>query len=317
MEQRGYDIKKVGNSEYTLKQHDSMRINSETNYWIWNSHNVSGVGVISFLEKFEGLSRDDAKSTVLQLKGSVEFTKTNYTKPMSNKPKGKIELPEKSETSKRMIAYLTNTRNIDYEIVKNLKSKGVIYEDSKHNVVFLGQDKNGEVKYATRRGTYTYKNKKFVGEVANSDKNYGFNLSSNDVSSKVYVFESPIDAMSHMTLTKQVGLDYTNQNRLSLGGVSDKALEQYLKDNVHIKEITLCLDNDEAGRDATDKIFNKFKDKYIIKVNFPKEGKDYNEYLSKKTEVGGIGKNIANAKNQSKDYKNSNKQSKGKYTMAR
>nr|WP_312580003.1 hypothetical protein [Sedimentibacter sp.] len=37
----------------------------------------------------------------------------------------------------------------------------------------------------------------------------------------VCIYESIIDTMSHATLIKQRGLYYKNQNRISLGGVSD------------------------------------------------------------------------------------------------
>lgn len=41
----GYKIKKVGANEYTLEEHDSMRINPSKNNFFWNSRNV---GVLQF-----------------------------------------------------------------------------------------------------------------------------------------------------------------------------------------------------------------------------------------------------------------------------
>jgi len=65
---------------------------------------------------------------------------------------------------------------------------------------------------------------------------------------------------------------------LSLGGLSEKALERYLKDYPSITRITLCLDNDEAGRFASEQIKSKYSSDYEIRLHFPKH-KDWNEDL--------------------------------------
>lgn len=297
----GYNVKKVG-YEYTIKEHDSIRINSEKNLWAWNSKGTSGHGVISFLEEYEGVTREEAiKILKDDLVGTINQSVRHNEKENMKVAKGEIELPEANEKNSRAIAYLSKTRKIDYDIVKEMINKGDIYEDTKHNVVFLGKDSEGVVKYATKRGSNTYK--KFVGEVTNSDKRYGFNFKSDKNTSKLYVFESPIDLLSHMTLTKRYNIDYNMQNRLSLGGVSDVALEQYLKDNPNINELFLCLDNDDAGREATAKIFEKYNTSYLIKVNFTKQGKDYNEYLLNLSE-NSIGNKIESAKQKAYTCKN-------------
>ena len=84
--------------------------------------------------------------------------------------------------------------------------------------------------------------------------------------------------MSYLTLNKNTeGIE--NHHMLSLAGVSDVALERYLKDNPSIKEINLCLNNDETGVKATSEIKDKYKDKYLINVEYPML-EDWNEELT-------------------------------------
>jgi len=81
------------------------------------------------------------------------------------------------------------------------------------------------------------------------------------ISNLVYVFESPIDAMSHATLFKLNDLDWRKDFRLSLGGVSGKALEKFLSCNPQITRISLCLDNDEAGLNYSKKHAEEYRAK--------------------------------------------------------
>ncbi len=291
---RGYDLVKVGR-EYTLKDHDSMRISE--NKWYWNSQNKGG-SPIQFLVEYEKM---DFKSAVLELSNGANISKVKSDYVKSEKvdlKKEKIDLPEASENMNRTIAYLTKSRQIDYDIVKEMIDKKLIFEDVNHNTVFVGKDNNNEVKYATKRGTSTYK--KFQGEVKNSDKKYGFKFNENESSKRVYVFESPIDLLSHMTLTKQMtNFDYKNQNRIALGGVSDASLSQYLEEHKNVSEIILCLDNDEAGWTASEKMYAKYKDNYKVDICLPKQGKDYNEYLISiinEKSIGKIGEKINSTK---------------------
>lgn len=62
---------------------------------------------------------------------------------------------------------------VDY-FVRDLK---ILYEEKEHhNLVFLGKDKDGIVRYATKRGTADIYGKKYRGDVAGNDKNYGINI---------------------------------------------------------------------------------------------------------------------------------------------
>ena len=85
-------------------------------------------------------------------------------------------------------------------------------------------------------------------------------------------------------------------NTLSLAGVNKKkkegemkvpdALEQYLKDNTAIREIVLCLDNDETGRLAAEGIQESLSG-YSVTIRLPPEEKDYNDFLQRRKGIVG------------------------------
>ena len=94
---------------------------------------------------------------------------------------------------------------------------------------------------------------------------------------QVFVSESPIDLMSHTTL-----YGYPTTNAVAQCGLWDGPLETYLKENPHIRDIVLCLDNDAPGRNAIQQMRKKYEGKgYSIKERLPKAGKDWNEMLQK------------------------------------
>ena len=278
----GYNIKKVGANEYTLEEHDSMRINPLKNNFFWNSRNVGG-STIQFLQYYEGKSFVDAVKIL-----SGEQVSNNIT----NKPKyipkaeekGELILPERNEDNKRAIAYLTKSRKLDFEIVNSLIKSGNIYESKdKHNVVFLGKDNENNVKYAMQRSTLTEST--YKGDCENSDKNFGFRINSQNNCDKVCVFESAIDLITHATISKHIGKDWKDINRVSLGCLSFKAMDNFLKDNNHIKEINLFLDNDEAGQENAQKFYNQYKDNYkinIIQVKSKDLNQTWQDYLKDK-----------------------------------
>lgn len=128
-----------------------------------------------------------------------------------------------------------------------------IYEDAiKHNVIFIGCDLKGTVRYAGVRGT---KEKYRGGDAPGSEKAYGFNHMGTD--DMLFVFEAPVDLLSFLSA---IGDGWETHRHISLGGVNEKALMQYLADHKNIRKIYLCLDNDTAGNAACEKLAEKISD---------------------------------------------------------
>lgn len=290
-QQYGYELK-AERDVYHIKGFGGLYIWQNGLGWYQHSTQDRGNNV-DFLMKFCGVDRKiDAIRMLLttaRITPAAEL-RINNEPP---KPKGKIKLPEKfSGTYGNLYWYLMTKRCIDKDVVYKCLYDRNIYQDIHRNVVFCGKDNSGNIKYASVRGTVEIEGKEpFKGEVFNSDKKYGFRI--DGTSDRLFVFEAPIDAMSHATLCKLSGLDWQMDTRLALGGTSDLALKQYLSDNPQIKQIVFCLDNDfykwdknlrcwnNVGQNVILKYVEKYKEKYIIgRSRPPIPFKDFNEYLT-------------------------------------
>jgi len=279
---RGYPIMKVSNTAYKIPGHGGLYINADGQKWNWFSQNKGG-GVVQFVMEMEKLSWVDAIKQLIGDSGNtvasrpevIDAIKIPATSQSQIVHKGEFILPEKNNTFNHMLAYLINSRCIDKGIVYEFIKEGKVYENKQRSCVFVGFDDTGQARYASVRSTNTY-GKIYKFDVANSDKAYPFSCKGKD--GTVCVFEAPIDLMSYLTITKKCLNEEVTQHCISLGGVSDKALDYYLKKNKQIKSIMLCLDNDEAGHFACQQIIQKYKERYDITENYP-ISKDFNEDL--------------------------------------
>jgi hypothetical protein len=98
-----------------------------------------------------------------------------------------------------------------------------------HGVFILaGSGKIGKARFASLRGTHG----SFRGDCSGSDKRFGFYMGASAPSDRPYIFESPIDAMSHASLVNANTGDtgaWKRDNRLSLSGTSDVVLDFFFE----------------------------------------------------------------------------------------
>jgi hypothetical protein len=157
----------------------------------------------------------------------------------------------------------------------------MIYEDRRGNVVFVGHDEHGKARFASLRGTHG----DYRGDCSGSDKRYGFHTVAVTPTDQLYIFESPIDLMSHASLVNAFKGDtgaWERCHRLSLSGTTDTAIPFFLNQHKAVKELVFCLDNDTAGREAAIHLMRKYADKgYFARIE-PPYGKDFNEDLTQK-----------------------------------
>lgn len=270
LEQRNNFTFKSRGYEYRCREHPSLAVKGDRLSWFWHG----GYGALDYLINIDGYG---FRQAVEQL-NCVSFSPSVQVEEKEQTPKTLI-LPEKAFLYKRLFAYLCKTRGIDHHIITTLIQEKKLYEDTKGNVVFIGSDEQNEPKYACLRGTYT--NNPFRMECTGSDTQYGFHMTYAD-NGRLFIFEAPIDALSHATLENLITGDKTawrKDNRLSLGGVSSVALDKYLELHPLIKELIFCLDSDAAGRDAAVDMARRYADKgYITRLELPTH-KDYNEDL--------------------------------------
>lgn len=274
--QMGFTPVKIG-SYYTLKEHDSVRIDPRKNIFFRNSTGDRGT-VIDFVMAFKGVSCGEA---IKLLCDEIELPKVYKEQNSVPQKKKELILPAKARNMKNVFAYLVKTRCINQKIVQEMVDRDMLYQDERNNCVFLSRNENGKSVFATVRGTNT--DKKWVGDVSGCDYSHSFFI--DNCSRNLIVTESVIDAMSMMDIKEQKGENHQEYNYLSVSGLgkSREALGYHLGKTLY-DIVFLAFDNDDKGR----KIAKEMK-KHIESINqdisvsmlIPEAAKDWNEELQK------------------------------------
>ena len=218
--------------EYRWKTHDSLTVCG--NKWFRHSQSKGGFPV-DFVMEFYGKSFPEAVQMLTGEPGEVQ-PKTGPA------PSPAFRLPLRNVTNANILNYLTQERKLSPSLVNFFIAAGDIYEDAAHhNVVFVGRDADGHPRYASSRGI----REKFRQDAAGAEKAFGFAHRGTD--KQLLVFEAPIDLLSFIELFPK---NWQQHNYLSLGGVSGKALRQFLSERPDVERVFLCLDADKAGEDA-------------------------------------------------------------------
>jgi len=296
-ESLGFEIVRKG-KYYSLREHDSVRINAEKNcFWrnsVFKGRGTGGAGsIIDFAIEFCGYnSASEAIKSLAFAYGvkrrkvfhqnirhettplTVRKVKTLDNDTNNDTNKKTLALPLKSENNNAVFYYLCKERNIDLSVVRYMFAKKLIYEDTKHNCVFVSNN------FACVRST----SGSYVGDVAGSNYYECFYLRCNLNSTTLVVTESVIDMMSVMTYFLKMGGSYTDYCYLALCGTAKlSSLYYHVEQEKSFTSVMLALDNDEAGRSATNAA-----QKELNRMNFngnivdfkPFCGKDWNDCIS-------------------------------------
>ena len=252
--------------EYRWKAHDSLTVCG--NKWFRHSQSKGGYPV-DFVMEFYGKSFPEA---VQLLTGE-----TGEAQPEADPaPSPAFRLPLRNVTNANILNYLTQERKLSPSLVNFFIAAGDIYEDAAHhNVVFVGRDADGHPRYASSRGIQ----EKFRQDAAGAEKAFGFAHRGTD--KQLLVFEAPIDLLSFIELFPK---NWQRHNYLSLGGVSGKALRQFLSERPDVERVFLCLDSDKAGEDACKRLAKLLPDTVSVTRIQPCM-KDWNDVLVHRAEI--------------------------------
>lgn len=276
---------RVGSRYYSLKEHDSVRIDTQNNRYIRNSTAEHG-SVIDFVMNFERVNLAEAIKIIKEANGIYPRERPKDI-PKEEKSKKTLEIPKKDSHNRNVFAYLTKTRMLDAEIVNKAIKEGMLYQDTNKNCVFVSKDEAGKIRFINRRGTNP--EKRFVQDMEGSDYTHSFFI---DNKSKTLVLcESVIDAFSYMNIEKMKGREYTGKSYISLSGVYkyEEALKYHLNKN-NYEKIIIALDNDNGGKTGTENIIKYIDENYPnlsknIEVDIP-NFKDFNDELKAIKEKG-------------------------------
>lgn len=252
--------------EYRWKAHDSLTVCG--NKWFRHSQSKGGFPV-DFVMEFYGKSFPEAVQMLTGEPGEVQPEADPAPSPA-------FRLPLRNVTNANILNYLTQERKLSPSLVNFFIAAGDIYEDSSHhNVVFVGRDADGHPRYASSRGI----NEKFRQDAAGAEKAFGFAHRGTD--KQLLVFEATIDLLSFIELFPK---NWQQHNYLSLGGVSGKALRQFLSERPDVERVFLCLDSDKAGEDACKRLAGLLPDTVSVTRIQPCV-KDWNDVLAHRAEI--------------------------------
>ena len=275
---RGEKLERVGREHKLIYydssgKHDSITLRGST--WFDHKNQVGG-GAIKFMQEFYDM---DFQTAVQELLGRT-VTPLSHSPPKvsAKEEKKEFRLPEANTNMHRVYAYLIKQRFISPDIISHFAKQHTLYEDKEHhNAVFVGVDENGVPRQASKRSTNSYGNS-FRITCQGSDTRYSF--AHFGESKRLYVFEAPIDMMSFLTLYPK---DWQKHSCIAMNGVYENAVLTALKNHSNLREIVLCVDNDEGGIEAVDRLRDILNENGYSNVKrLAPPYKDWNEVLKAK-----------------------------------
>lgn len=267
LQSRGETLLPSGRDKRLASDHS---VTIRGNHWYDHSARQGG-NAISFVQRFCHLGYADAVSLLL-CSGHA------FVKPEKEPPK-EFTPPAANGTMRHVFAYLVQHRRIHREVVSFFARMRLLYEDAvHHNCVFVGLDAQGVMRHAHLRGTAS-RGKPFRQTVEASDARYSFHFAGG--SSSLYVFESPVDLLSYITLHPD---NWQTQNYAACCGTAFTPVEQMLRTYPQIDRVYLCLDNDEAGHKAAQRMEEYLRAEGITSMRLVPVHKDWNDDLTQQEE---------------------------------
>lgn len=270
--------------EYFLRQRGEKLLSSGRDKRLASDHSVTirgcqwfdhdsrqGGNAISFVRFFYNRTYPEAVTMLLD--------KMYPCAPKATEaPPKPFALPPVNSDMRRVYAYLVKHRNIARDVVAHFARKKLLYEDAKyHNAVFVGTDETGVPRHAHKRSTNS-SGKAFRLNVEGCDPRYTFHHMGTDGS--LYVFEAPIDMLSYITLHPS---DWQRHSYVACCGTSIQPVEKMLERMSQLDTVLLCLDNDEAGHAASQRMKTQLEENYTVERLTP-EHKDWNDDLITQTQ---------------------------------
>lgn len=292
-------IEKISNSYWQHKDHDSLKINTRKNYFVWNSRigeeNATG-GVIQYLQIMHSLSLTEALNKVeADLIGKKLKT---FKKAKSHYPKHFNYRVKESYVPIEAQRYLVAERKIPNRIIRHFFSLDLISQNKQKEILFkwykgdkvVGFDKQG-TKELSKEQQEKYKRKfmKYVAPTTKDDTMWGFNYLVGEAK-HLYFFESSIDLLSYYTLYEKELLEQNNFWLIAINGVAIQKVLSFIAYGIkhlsleeELETLNVCFDNDTAGREGLRKLQTGTIEEIEFQDCQPTKLKDWNDVLKEKT----------------------------------
>lgn len=167
--------------------------------------------------------------------------------------------------SKRAIAYLCQTRMIDYQVIRPLLTEGLLRQDVRGNACFCQYNADNILIGIEKHGTAT------SGKFCKTEGEKGFFLKVGKPEI-ICIFESAIDLLSF----REMFFNKVRRHLLvSMGGLNGLALK--LRKQYPDSSVFLCIDNDQRGNEFADKLCRDYQGQFSRCQT--KTVKDWNDLL--------------------------------------
>jgi len=241
--------------------------------YYWNSRKGEGSeehgNAIKFLRAYYGMGFREA---VLELTGSG--AEKNIFVP----PPATLELPprpfdfsdiELAPDMERVTDYLTNTRGLSRQLVDTLIADRRLFQEAeKNNAIFPIYEQH---KTVGAEIVGTMPQQRFKGIKTGSKYGCGYSLSFGEETAYALFFESAIDLLSFIELSRMRGKTLEGCCLTSMMGLKPNIVEHTMQD-LDGAQPFLCVDNDEAGAN--------FIRQMGLKARLPNpDFKDWNDWL--------------------------------------
>ncbi|MDR1408886.1 MAG: DUF3991 and toprim domain-containing protein [Oscillospiraceae bacterium] len=251
---------------FRLTAHDSLFITG--NKFMWNSRQESG-NAVDFLRLYYGMGFREA---VEELTASgVEKKAALPTTAPETFDFAKIEL---APDMQRVIDYLNYQRGISPELITGLIKNRQLFQEAKTNNAIFPIYEGKEIVGAELVGTAP--NIRFKGIKSGGKFGCGYNLAYGDKKVYTLFFESAIDLLSFIELSRMNGKSLEDCHLTSLMGLKENIFN-YTMAKFPDTQAFLCVDNDEAGANFIKKLQESNID---VGVRSPDAAyKDWNDML--------------------------------------
>ena len=211
-----------------------QKVTIRGNLWFHQYEQVGG-DAIDFARRFYNMEYPEAVQLMLAMGAA---TIREPVEPFSQKP---LEIPQKHENMRRVYGYLLRHRGIDKEVLDAFSYRGLVYESADyHNAVFVGIDREGKPRHIHKHSTAVQGS--FKGNAPEVTRSTAFTGSA---VGRPVLFEAPIDMLSFISMHKQ---HWKSSSYAAACGVSDKVLWKTMEGRPFIRNVCICLDNDETGK---------------------------------------------------------------------
>ena len=254
-------------SPFRAEKTPSFKINPALNTWFDFGLGEGGT-ILDLIMKLENKDTKEAVKRLKELAGDTTTTNSNhffsFPQPYNlkdNQSNKIIDYEIKPLSNKILLNYL-KSRKIDYRASQGYL-KEIYYK--------VGDKTYFGLAFKNNSGGYEIRNKYFKGCVGVKDIT---TIAGQKKKDEVVVFEGFMDFLSYLTIKTNTNKDFIILNSVAL---TDKAIEVIKKYN----DISLALDNDQAGDIATQKILKHLPGAIDVR-GYYKNYKDLNEFIMMK-----------------------------------